>query len=61
MLFLRKPMLFLKYAKGTFYSLSLEEPICVPIKFAIVTNIVSNICRTINKFFPSTIIYFTSK
>ena len=29
------------------------------LKFAIVTNIVSNIYRNINKFLPITIIYFT--
>ena len=43
-----------KYAKGTFYS---KHPwsvyLCMyQFKFAIVTNIVSNINRTINKFLP---------
>ena len=36
-----------------------ELSISVQLKFAIATNIVSNIYRTINKFLPNTIIYFT--
>ena len=51
------PRALIKYAKGVnqicLYAMGMYQ-----LKFVIVTNIVSNIYRTFNKFLPNTIIYF---